>query len=353
MIIRTTPAAPTIVPAAPPPATAPAPASAEPVDRIERSRAAAPSAPVGAPSWTWGRKGHEIVPLEAARALPDTMPPLLRDNAERLAVLGPHPDRWRFTELRHLHGSDVPDHYMNLEALQGKEIPSDRYAYARLMEDTGKTREGQGPQFNGTLPYRMAELFDTLTAEWALYRLETDRVPNGAPPTPLLRQIEENILFVSGMLSHYVADATQPLHSTVHHDGWNEAAEPNPGGFRTRPGLHKEFEVFLVNQAVDPEEVRRRVPPAALVGGDPLTYGVDLVREANGKVKRLYSLEAQGRLNPWKPHPDGVELATERLARGTQAVRDLWYSAWVRSEAVARSQKPTEPPSHDGYLLAR
>lgn len=325
-----------------------------PADRVELGgRPAAPvaSAPAREPSVAWGRKGHEVVAAEAARALPDTMPSLLKDNAERLAVLGPHADRWRFPDLRHLRDSDVPDHYMNLEALQGRELPEDRYAYVRLLEEGGVTREGQGAWFNGMLPYRMAEVFETLTAEFALYRLESERVPPGSHGTPLLRQLEENLLYTAGMLSHYVADAVQPLHTTVHHDGWNEKAEPNPGGFRTRPGLHEEFEVYLVNQAVDPAEVRKRLPAPQLVTGDPLQHAAALLRESNALVKRLYSLEAQGRLNPWKPHPDGVELATERVARGAGVLRDLYHSAWVRSEAVANSRRDPKPVAPEGYLL--
>ncbi len=314
------------------------------------------SAPVVQPnqaSWAWGRKVHEVLPTEAALALPDSVPPLLRDNAERLAILGPHPDRWRMEGLRHLYSAEAPDHYMNLETLKGQELPPDRYAYAHMLEQSGVQREGQGVHFNGTLPYGLAEHFDTLTAEFALYRLELDQAGKGAPDSAYLRQLEENLIHEAGMMSHYVADAVQPLHSTVHFDGWDEKVEPNPGGFRTRRGLHKEFEVYLANQVVNPDEIRQQLGEPGLLQGDALQFGMDLLKQSHGQVKRLYALEAQGKLQAWKPSPEGRQLVTEQVVNGTRALRDLWYTAWVRSEAVAQSmrQKPQEPASHEGFLL--
>lgn len=343
-----TPASRNAAPASPPDARVP-------VDQVQlgSSRPAAPAAPVKTvPSWAWGRKGHELIPTEAALALPDTMPAFFTKNADRLAALGSQPDRWRFKELKHLNGSNVPDHYMNWEPVKEKELPTDRYAYAQMIQDGGLERGDGGPQYNGTLPYRMAELFEGLVAEFALYRMELERTPDGGA-NALLRQLEENAIYTAGILSHYVADATQPLHASVHHDGWDEKFEPNPGGFRTKPGVHREFEVFLVNEAVTQEEVRRRIPATPqLLEGDPLQFAVDLVKESNGLVKGLYRLEADGKLNPWKPHPEGVELATDRIARGATLLRDLWHSAWVRSESLAKTNAEIRPQGHDGYLLA-
>lgn len=336
-------------------AVASAAASAAPVDRVQlgASLPAEPAARVeGVPSWAWGRKGHEIVPTEAALALPDTMPAFFVKNADRLAALGSQPDRWRFKELTHLAGSNVPDHYMNLEPVRDKDLPTDRYAYARMIQDSGLERGDSGPQYNGTLPYRVAELFEGLVAEFALYRMELERTPDGGA-TAFLRQLEENAIYTAGILSHYVADATQPLHATVHHDGWDEKLEPNPDKFRTKPGIHREFEVFLVNEGVKQEEVRKRIPAPQVFEGDPLALGVDLVKESNGLVKRLYKLESEGKLNPWRPHPEGIELATDRLARSAQVLRDLWYSAWVRSEAIAQANKDKPQNHHEGFLLAR
>lgn len=351
----TTPAA----PGQPVRAAASASASVAPVDRVQLGASSSPSAPEasarvdGVPSWAWGRKGHEIVPTEAALALPDTMPAFFVKNADRLAALGSQPDRWRFKELKHLAGANIPDHYMNLEPVRDKDLPTDRYAYARMIQDSGLERGDSGPQYNGTLPYRIAELFEGLVAEFALYRMELERTPDGST-TAFLRQLEENAIYTAGILSHYVADATQPLHATVHHDGWDEKLEPNPEKFRTKPGVHREFEVFLVNEGVKQEEVRKRIPAAQVFEGDPLALGVDLVKESNGLVKRLYRLESEGKLNPWRPHPEGVELATDRLARSAQVLRDLWYSAWVRSEAIAQKERDGKHQDHhDGFLLAR
>ena len=39
--------------------------------------------------------------------------------------------------------------------------------------------------------------------------------------------LANDIAFYMGWVGHYVADAAQPLHNSIHHDGWSGA---NPKG---------------------------------------------------------------------------------------------------------------------------
>jgi hypothetical protein len=59
----------------------------------------------------------------------------------------------------------------------------------------------------------------------------------------LVRHAERNAVFYAGWLGHYVADAANPMHTTIHYDGWQG---PNPNGYRTTKGIHWEFEGLFV-----------------------------------------------------------------------------------------------------------
>jgi hypothetical protein len=52
--------------------------------------------------------------------------------------------------------------------------------------------------------------------------------------------LEARILDDAGILGHYIADASQPLHVTVNHNGW-ELPE-NPRNFTRDNTLHARFE---------------------------------------------------------------------------------------------------------------
>lgn len=292
----------------------------------------------------WGAKGHGIVNSQAAEHMPDDMPPFFREAADRLGVLGAHPDRLRFRQLRHLNNANAVDHYMNGELLHGQEAPRDRYSYAIKVKELEP--DNKQPQKAGTLPYRIAETYETLVAEFTLYRKELAR---SGPDSPLTRQFQENAIYTAGMLGHFVGDATQPLHATVHHDGWDESREPNPEGFRTKPGIHSQFESRLVERSVDPQMVSDNVSEARRWEGDPLDWGLDLVQESQGFVRDLYRYEKAGEMSPSNPSPRVLNLAVGRLARGAEVLRDLWYTAWLKSGELASME---EDPSQ-GYLLAR
>jgi hypothetical protein len=67
------------------------------------------------------------------------------------------------------------------------------------------------------------------------------------------RQIEQSIIYLGGVLGHYAADLGNPMHCTVHFNGWAEGY-PNPKNFpvgRDANGLHSRFESNYVNNAIE------------------------------------------------------------------------------------------------------
>jgi hypothetical protein len=69
------------------------------------------------PNLAWQDEGHVLVNQVAAEHLPDEMPQFFRDAVDRLAYLGPEPDRWRRASEYSLKESQEPDHFIKLEIL--------------------------------------------------------------------------------------------------------------------------------------------------------------------------------------------------------------------------------------------
>lgn len=283
----------------------------------------------------WGAKGHGMIQEVAVETLPqDIVPDFFTDSKDRLVGLATQPDRWKPKQLGYLRGATALDHFMAYEQVKGIELPADRYDFISKVQSEGLSVPGAAPKYVGFLPYRVAEMYQNLTLDFAIWRNEGEKL--GADD-PRRKALEENVLTSAGLLGHYVEDAAMPLHSSVHHDGWNEAAVGgNPKGFRTRRGLHREFETDLVNAKAQEEEVRERVAPARQFKGDPLQWGLGIVAESNVQVDKLYTLEKNGELKASNPSAEAVDFMHDRMAVGAQNLRDFWYTAWVESEGLAK-----------------
>src|SRR5437588_3002281 len=70
-------------------------------------------------SGAWGNEGHIWINLVSARHMPKEMPAFLREAGRRLAYLGPEPDRWRSPTEPFLKNAQEPDHYIDLELVEG------------------------------------------------------------------------------------------------------------------------------------------------------------------------------------------------------------------------------------------
>ncbi len=113
-----------------------------------------------------------------------------------------------------------------------------------------------------------------------------------------------NAVHYAGVLGHYVADGTMPMHLSVHFNGWADGYA-NPKGFTTDRMFHSRYETAYVdaaiNQAIGEGEGRR--PSAAdrcfrCGEGSPepdvLGTGTDI---RNGEDRRVQSAGASAEGN--------------------------------------------------------
>ncbi len=260
----------------------------------------------------------------ATAALPSEMPAFFRDAAAELAYLNPEPDRWRQQRERGidgaLEGATAPDHFLDLELIPvasqaGALAAKDRYAYF----DTLRAHRVD-PAIAGVLPFRILEVTQRLRVEFRLWR----RAPNDA----VRRWIEARIVNDAGVLGHYVADGSNPAHTSIHYNGW---VGPNPNGYATDKSFHGRFESAFVQSRVTLADITSRVAPAVVTIPSLRSGIITYFMATHRDVERLYQLDKAAPFNAETTASANKDFAAERLAAGATMLRDLWWTAWITS----------------------
>src|SRR5215469_58618 len=189
----------------------------------------------------WGNEGHTYINRVAAQKIPGTMPKFLRRAVIEIAYFGPEPDRWRNPAEFALKNAQEPDHFIDLERVAWLDpLPRGRYEFYRKLYEkraaTAEHRDDYLPERVGLQPYITMEVFGRLKAAFREYRQQLAAHHSTAA-------VQQAIIFYAGWLGHYVADGSQPLHTTIHYNVW---VGPNPNGYTTGPGIHGLFETTYV-----------------------------------------------------------------------------------------------------------
>lgn len=268
----------------------------------------------------WGDEGHRFINLVAAQSLPDDVPAFLRNASARLSFLGPEPDRWRDNRELYKALSEVngPDHFIDMDKSENFEaLPNDRYKYSDWLRANGKE-----PKDIGFLPYSMLEGYQKVQV---LFRLWRD--PKNAAER---EQIEQNIVYYAGVLGHYVADASQPLHTTIHFNGWSTSSNPE---MFTREPLHWRFEGEYVKAQIKVADFTGLVKKGRALQ-DPFADIMSYLFETFKQTPELYRMDKTARWDANNTRPESKQFVASRLAAGSQMLANLWYTAWINSALV-------------------
>lgn len=272
----------------------------------------------------WGNDGHIYVNRVAAEKLPPDMPSFLRNAVSELAYLGPEPDRWRDHSDPALKDAQEPDHYIDLERITWLDrLPEGRYEfYQKLYEKRALTKDNPDdylPERVGLQPYIVMEIFGRLKNAFREYR----QVHEHHQPTDF---IEHKIVFYAGWLGHYVGDGSQPLHTTIHYNGW---VGPNPKGYVTHGGIHAEFETAYVSRNIAAIDFTNLVHEPEHMA-EPFGSYMQYLRNSNKLVERVYELDKAGGFRDAGSR-EAFDFTVQRLAAGSQMLVNLWYTAWLDS----------------------
>ena len=276
-------------------------------------------------SLAWGSDGHRMINRLAGAALPSDVPEFLRSKEaqDALDYYGPEPDRWKSPLEPELNAAQSPDHFIDLEYadLVG-DLPRKRYDFVRALAFAQKSHLDLPltPEKVGMQPYQTVEVWERLKSAMRDYRKLKEDHKDTKP-------VEAEIVFLAGWLGHYVADGSQPLHTTIQYNGWTG---PNPNGYTTEHKIHALFESVYVAANVKASDVAPLIPAKPVVLGDVFVDYMAYLRHTNSLVEKTYQLEKAGAF-AGAGTPAGKEFVDERLAAGATELRDMIYSAWVKS----------------------
>jgi hypothetical protein len=285
----------------------------------------------------WGNEGHTAINRVAAEKIPATMPRFLRRAAVEIAYLGPEPDRWRSPSEFALKNSQEPDHFIDLERVSWLDpLPPGRYEfYRKLYEKRASTSDRPDdylPERVGLQPYITMEVYGRLKAAFREYR---QRLASHQPT----HAVQQAIIFYAGWLGHYVADGSQPLHTTIQYNGW---VGPNPNGYTTQHTIHAQFETAYVAANISAKDFAGLVnSPERL--DDSFARYLAYLKQSHALVDNVYELEKAGGFTG-KGSPAAFDFTSHRLAAGSQMLLDLWYTAWLESAVPLPEHPPATTP---------
>jgi len=274
----------------------------------------------------WGEKGHLMINRMAIDKAGAQLPEFMAAGRNQLIYDAYEPDRWREEMNTPMDIAQAADHFFDSE-LWGPiaTLEPDRF---KFMEKVA----GKKVQLIkiGYVPYAILEMYGRLTNAFRQWRRAN---------TPEDREAARvNALVYAGTLGHYVGDAANPMHLSIHYDAW-EASVPNPNGYRTRRGLHSQFETAYVNEAVNLVDAVDQVKTPHRLAGVFEAVKAYLTETFND-IEPLYTLEKSGEFDPQHPKPKGTTFVSKHLARGATMLGDLWYTAWLESGEPVTPRRP-------------
>lgn len=293
----------------------------------------------------WGAAGHRVVSRAAILALPKDVPAFLARQIDWIGSRSVLADSWRGPTEPFAKASEDPNHVWYTEQFAFmREVPRSRDAFVLAVYDEHLRLRSTDPakaaltnvHYTGTLPYAATEGYERLKVAFRMWR---DLRAQQQDTT----FIEQDAAFYLGWLSHYIADAAQPLHSTVQHDGW---VGDNPKGFTRSGEIHWLFEnTFVDLMGLHERDIQSRIPTTPQRVADPFTAVLAHIDTAHTRIERLYQLEGQGAYAR-ADNKDARELVITCTAEAATLLRDLVYTAWLTSGDPVPPFSPDDPTNN-------
>ncbi|ODT89576.1 S1/P1 Nuclease [Phenylobacterium sp. SCN 70-31] len=312
--------------------------------RLLLAAAACAAVATSGPAHAWGGAGHRMQGQAAMRGLPDEVPAFLRTRQAALDVgeLVREPDRSKGAGKLHDHDRDSA-HFIDIDN-EGRLLGGPPWlplSATRADYETKLRLAGLDQWKAGYLPYSILDRYQQLVVDLAYWRVldAAERNPKWEADRKWFRQdrLRREALILKGIgeLGHFVGDGSQPLHLSVHYNGWGDY--PNPAGYSTAR-LHGPFEGDLVRDRVRPADVETRMAPFRSCACPIEQRVVDYLTVGWKQVIPFYELEKAGGLRA--DDPRGPEFAAVRLAAGASELRDLIVEAWRDSVKSKVGWKP-------------
>jgi len=319
---------------------------------IRSGRAVAPAvlalcaSPMNADSaLAWGASGHRMIGELASQSLPAEIPEFLRtpEAARQIGETAREPDRSKGAGEPHDSDAD-PGHRVavgdDLKIARGPSLsalPANRQSY-----DTALRAAGTDEYRAGYLPYAIIDGWQQLVMDLAYWRADVAGAKYAKTPSERSWFLKDQYLREGltirdlGYWAHFVGDASQPMHVSVHADGWGNY--PNPEKFSTDRGLHARFEGRFVRSWIAAGDISAHVAPYRDCRCTIQQRTLDYLIATQKDVGPLYRIEKADGFDA--QHENSKNFVAMRLAASVSELRDLVVDAWHRSAAVSVGYPP-------------
>jgi len=278
----------------------------------------------------WGERGHAVIDTAAIEAIPEDGPVFLKEHLDYMAASASQPDSWRGNAEGFSKIMEDPNHGWFREQFTFLEpIPRSRYEFVlalydrhlRIKDSDPETAVRTNVRWTGTLPYAAMEAYDRIVV---CMRKVRQVASAGGDPT----FAEQTCAFDVVRLGHYIGDGANPMHNSIHSDGWRG---DNPDGFTTDRTIHGRFESrFVDGMQLTPADILPRIAAPARREGDMFDLVLAYLDESGNKVGEVYRLEQRDGFADFSD-PDVREMVYERTAAGAAMLRDMLCRAWAES----------------------
>lgn len=297
---------------------------------------------IPAAALAWGSTGHYLISRAAAESLPANLPAFLRSTAavDEIETLGAEEDVMKGSG-ESWDGDNDPGHFLDVNdegtvagIVRLDRLPSDMKAFAQALAPANAS-----PYTVGFVPYQIMDGFERARKDLAYWRVDNYMAAHAATATARTSFARERALREMltlrdiGDFGHFVADGSQPLHISIHYNGWG--AYPNPSGFTTKH-IHSQFESEFVDRYAKLRDVRPLITPYAPAARGELlaqaqigTLVGDYLGGTAAQVVSLYALYAKGDFATGSSA--AVHFTDAQLARGATMFRNLIALAWEDS----------------------
>jgi hypothetical protein len=307
------------------------------------------------PAWSWGHTGHVNISTAAILSLPAEVPAFVRTAtaARMIGELGAEADVSKSSGDATTPNSDIhdferdPGHFIDLDD-NGNVLGFTNLPLSGLLAPGSGRRDfdtsvraasnSAHTQYDGYLPYNMVDQWQQVRKDFAYIRAFTAAVNNPAT-SAIDRSYFEYELSVRqtltlrdiGYWSHFVADASQPLHVSVHFNGWGNF--PNPNNFTQQP-IHARFEGAFVKKFTTINDILGEMGPyvpcnCAGIEGRVKSY----LAATFSQVVPLY--QTAGTDLYQTAQPTEIDFVVTRLAAGATELRDEIVDAWRSSDTIS------------------
>lgn len=245
---------------------------------------------VAAPAVAWHARGHRAIAAGALSILPAELPAAFLASAESIAHHSVDPDVWRNRATPALTDATVPRHYVHLD-------------------------EGDGVR-EGELERTVLELTERLTLTFAELRRR--------PDDPDLQAASR---LTAGWLAHFAADLAQPLHTSIHHDGW-----ALPDGSSPQAGVHATVDGLVERVVTDPAAAAAGLEPLAI---EELEAALaDELAASHAELDAAYAALDRIAAAGGEVGDEATAFVCRRYRAAVRLLAGLYLHAWRRSAAI-------------------